>query len=195
MKGFKLFRILCITFITLTITAVNTKAVEKLYPIPGHGMIKLDIPDDLETVYEQNKNGGPPAIFLKTINNEGYGMLVIVSWRKPDEKDFGSDDHLKKSLMKSVRLYLDQLKLDDIPIEHLSGSKNPGYACLLIDKAALENPPKQGDFPYLRQGVIRNGDLLLSYTVFMYSIKPDPVPRLESILQNSIHIDGKNAKH
>jgi hypothetical protein len=60
-------------------------------------------------------------------------------------------------------------------------------AYLLVDKALVGKPPEPGNWPYMRQGVIRAGDVLLKYSLMMYSTEPDPAPVVEGILLKAIH--------
>jgi len=173
-----------------SVAMAGSGAMGKQYPIPGHGTLELDVPAATDALLDQPADGGPPAIAIRPQQGGDYGVIVVVSWREAGDNDFGSDTYLQRMLKEKVRPYLDQLGLADIPLTRLSGGKNPGYACSMTDKALVGKPREPGNFPYLRQGVVTTGDLLLTYLIFMYSQDPDPVPKLEPMFTNAQHHAG-----
>ncbi len=167
--------------------AANLPARTKQYSIPGHGTLELQLPAGLSDLLDQPEGGAPPAIALRPDSGDGYGAMIVVSWRDSDTSDFGSPEHLRRVLESERAPYLKQVGESDVPIVKLSGGPNPGYAYLLVDRSLVGKPPEPGNWPYLRQGVVKVGDLLLKYMIFMYSRDPDPAPGLEGIFVNAVH--------
>jgi len=169
----------------------SSPARKKTYPIPGHGTLELQLPAGLGDLLDQPAGEVPPAIALKA-DDGSYAVMVVVAWRDPEVSDFGSAEHLRRVLDQERAPYLKQVGTTDAPVANLTGGPNPGVAYLLVDKALVGKPPEPGNWPYMRQGVIRAGDLLLKYILMMYSMKPDPTPVVEGILMNaSHHPEGK----
>ena len=188
----RLSSILGVTLFLLSAAAnADSGATGKQYPIPGHGMLELDLPAELDAILDQPAAGGPPAIALRPKQGGDFGVMVVVSWREAADTDFGSDAYLQRVLKEKTRPYLDQLGLAEVPVTRLSGGKNPGYASSMTDESVVGTPPEPGNFPYLRQGVVTTGDLLLTYTIFMYTRDPDPVPTLEPIFTHARHLTAR----
>jgi len=170
----------------LALSSHGWTAVES-YPIPEHGNLLLDIPDSLDATLEQPADNGPPGILLRPRQNPAFAALVVVSWRTSEDADFGTDNHLQRVLKSEAAPYLEQLGLKDVSFTKLSTEGHPGYAYSLVDSSLVDKPPQPGEFPYLRQGVIVVGELLLKYNIFMHFKKPDPVPDIEHILGTAEH--------
>ncbi|MHC4355365.1 MAG: hypothetical protein ACYS0H_21915 [Planctomycetota bacterium] len=180
-----------IFFLLAAVAIADSEAAGKQYPIPGHGMLELDLPADIEGILDQPADGGPPAIALRPKRGGDFGVMVVVSWREPSDTDFGSDAYLQRVLKGKARPYLDQLGLSEVPLTRVSGGKNPGYACSMTDNSVVGKQREPGNFPYLRQGVVTTGDLLLTYMIFMYTRDPDPVPALEPIFTHARHLAAR----
>jgi hypothetical protein len=172
--------------ILFSLSGMAWAAVEG-YPIPEHGKLLLDIPDSIDASIEQPADNGPPGILLRPRQNPVYAVLVVVSWRTSEDADFGTDSHLQRVLRSEAAPYLEQLGLKDISPTKLSTDGHPGYAYTLVDSSLIDKPPQPGEFPYLRQGVIVVGELLLKYNIFMHFKDPDPVPGIERILGTAVH--------
>jgi len=171
----------------VVLAAADSPARKKQFPIPGHGTLELQLPAGLDDLLEQPEGGAPPAIALRPHSEAGYGAMIVVAWRESDTPNFGSPEHLRSVLESERAPYLKQVGESDAPIEKLSGDPNLGFAYLLVDRSLVGKPPEPGNWPYLRQGVVKAGDLLLKYMIFMYSRDPDPAPELERMLVNAVH--------
>ncbi len=187
-------RTLPLIFGLLMLGAATSPARNKSYPIPGHGTLELQLPAGLGDLLDQPKGDEPPAIALRPDDGGSFGAMIVVAWRDADTPDFGSPEHLRRVLETERAPYLKQVGATDVPIVKLSGGPNPGVAYLLIDKALVGKPPEPGNWPYMRQGVIRAGDLLLKYIIMMYATDPDPSPAVERILMNVVHHPQGTAK-
>jgi hypothetical protein len=177
-----------------TLAMAASPAHKKNYPIPGHGTLELQLPAGLSDLLDQPEGGGPPAIALRPDDGGSYGVMIVVAWRDTETKDFGSAEHLRRALETERAPYLKQVQATDVPIVTLSGGPNPGVAYLLVDKSVVGKPREEGNWPYMRQGVIRAGDLLLKYMIMMYSRDPDPAPAVEAILLNAVHHPATDSK-
>lgn len=175
-----------VIMLSLPLLGASSPARKKTYPIPGHGTLELDLPAGLGDLLDQPAGDVPPAIALKA-DDGSYAVMVVVAWRDPADSDFGSADHLRRVLDQERAPYLKQVGATDAPVVNLTGGPNSGVAYLLVDKALVGKPPEPGNWPYMRQGVIKAGDLLLKYILMMYSMKPDPAPVVEGILMGATH--------
>jgi len=179
--------VLALLPLLVVLMASNSPARKKRYPVPGHGTLELQLPEGLGDLLDQPKGDVPPAIALRPDSGGSFGVMIIVAWRDSDTPDFGSPEHLRRVLETERAPYLKQTGQTDAPIVKLSGGPNPGIADDLVDQSLVGKPPEPGNWPYMRQGVVKTGDLLLEYTIMMYSRDPDPAPGIEAILLKAVH--------
>jgi hypothetical protein len=152
------------------------------FPVPCHGEIELRVPKTVAVTFEQPEGETPPAIALVDSVRGAFAAALVVSWPESPEPDFWTPSHLQRELRRESQEYLDQVPGSELEIEQVAPGPNLAYAYSLTDPE-----PKPDEFTYLRQGVAKVGDLLVTYHIFMHSRDPDPVPMLENIVLHAVH--------
>jgi hypothetical protein len=186
MNCFKLLALLPTLFIVLVSTSVANE-----YTIPEHGVLEFSAPSGLSDSVEQSRDGSYIGILLMDEVKRQYAVFIRVSWHAAQLPNFGSQEQLVSVLERELAAYIEQGAKTEGSIKQLDGGKNIGYAISLVDPPAAGTIPDPDDFPYIREGVVKVENLLLNYSILMYSREPDPAPKIEdALLEAIIHTEA-----
>lgn len=138
------------------------------FPIPGYGILLLNLPTSWHDEIYQPREDQPPSIILRPKSgNEFYGWITI-RWPKNEELGFNHPEKIKAFVKQEGETLLDRAVETQILLQELQGSHGIGYFFTLADKS-----PKRGEFRYMTRGAIGVGTLLLSFT-HLYHKKDSP---------------------
>lgn len=159
------------------------------FPIPGDGFLELTIPEHFWAISEKSKDDGQLGILIQARSGIPFAGLVFVALRQDGEAEFGKPAHLERSLRIAAQPYIKQMGGMTLTLEKLSGGTNSGIAYSYTDEVLVGKPMVPNEYPYLRQGVVCVGRrLLLTYSVFMHHLDPNPVAPIEQMLLNAKHL-------
>jgi hypothetical protein len=132
----------------------------KKYALPAHGSLQLNVPAAWADEVRSPPGGVPPTILFRARSGRAFEVLVTPIWRsRPD-----IPEATKETIRQSVQRAADDAKADaveeTIPVRELAGAKGPGYYFAATDKA-----PKPGEYKYLTQGMVKLGDLTVTFTI------------------------------
>jgi len=130
------------------------------FPIPQHGVFKLQVPKAWKDRVSQPPGSPAPTIALSSGGQEAFEVLLSPIWRTWPAAPQAASAEIKRQ----VELSADRMKPNavekEVAIQEIKGASGVGYYFSLTDRA-----PKPGEFKYLLQGMIRVGELQVVFTV------------------------------
>ena len=147
-------------FVTISITAAD-ETFGRLYPLPGHGKLRLEVPSGWVHQISQPANGLPPTIeFKNNSSNESFMILLTPIWPANPDTPPPSDKSIEQQV-KNASVAIGSQSLEKIlRISELKGTSGLGYYYFATDPA-----PKPGEYKYMTQGIIRIGYLSIPFTI------------------------------
>lgn len=147
--------------------AEGSKSIRE-FPIPGHGVLLLNLPTSWHDEIYQPKEDSPPSIILRPKSGDEFYCWITILWPKQGELSFNHPDRIKVFVKQEGETFLDRAVETQILLQELQGGHSIGYFFTLTDKS-----PKRGEFRYMTRGAIGVGTLLLSFT-HLYHKKDSP---------------------
>ena len=139
--------------------AAEPKAVRR-FPIPGHGVLELNVPNPWKAQVHKPQENMPPTIILKPASGDDFQVSGTVRWSKKGEASFNSSDKVQILVEKDGQKLLGKTVESKIVLQKLRGTNSIGYYFSVTDKA-----PDPGEYRYMTEGKIGVGNLLLSVTI------------------------------
>lgn len=153
--------------------------VEREYPVPGHRVLRLMVPEAWASSLDQPPGGLPPTIRLAPPAGEDFMVQITPLWHPRGDPGFTSPENLKK-LAEAAR---DRLRAaareSSIELREIRGPSATGLYFSVTDKTSNLDQPEPGDYPFNTFGVVAVGDLVLTCTILT---KARETPVVESAL-------------
>jgi hypothetical protein len=143
-----------------TVSAAGKVTAED-YPVPGHGELRLQVPEDWQVRYVYTEDGSMrPTLQVFPLEGAAFQMTVTVYWHDGMDRDITSAESLRDRVQRAGTEALPSStdkELDVVPIE---GIDRAGFLYDLHDANALDE-----EYHYLTQGALVVGQLVLAFTI------------------------------
>ena len=154
----------------------------KRYALTGHGTFIVPVPPGWRDDVKQDNKGHPPTISYRIGTRKDAQVMITPIWRARADAPPLSKESLRKNVEAAATAIREQALEKDIPVVEFNGKSGAGYYFEATDKA-----PKPGEFKFLRQGMLKVGDLLVAFTILSDS-RQEPVLRdAMQMLQGAAH--------
>jgi len=153
---------------------------ERQFPIPGHGVLKFEVPESWIDDVNQPSKDLPPTITFSPPSGESFKILITAMWSPKKEEDFNKPPKIKSALEQRGQRLLPTAEETELKLCGLKGPSYWGYYFSLADKA-----PKQGEFKYLTQGALGLGDLLLSFSILTNEKESEAILEAKTMLRSA----------
>ncbi len=175
-----LIPVLSLVFLAGSIaSAIGPKAVRK-YPIPGHGVLELNVPASWKGEIHKPQENMPPTIIFKPASGDDFEVSVMVLWSKKGEQGFNNADKIRTSIEKEGQKLLPKTVETKIVLQEIKGLKNTGCYFSVTDKA-----PEPGEYRYMTRGSIGVGNLLLNATILHRVKESESIKEALSMLRDA----------
>jgi len=140
---------------------------------------------------EQRQPGSAPTIsFVPALGDEF--LVLLTPSRDPGRLDFNSPARVRAFVERSGQGMLGGSVEKAVALESLSGTTAQGFYYTLTDRAAVGKPSVRGDYPYVTQGAVATGDLLVVFSIF-HRTKDDPERQAALVMVAGLRQQGKGA--
>jgi hypothetical protein len=148
-----------IPFIFITYVSGAEEPVERLYTLPGHGKLRLEVPKAWVHNIKQPANGLPPTIIFNMPSSNSFLITVMPIWPSKETIPVPTDESTQRRVINAAEAIQSQSvkKLEIIRIKGISGY---GYYF-----SATDPSPKIGKYKHMAQGIIRVGELSLPFSI------------------------------
>lgn len=130
------------------------------YPLPNHGVFELLVPVTWTDEVRQPPGELPPSILFNPATGNHFHLLVTPVWSMQPGGDVATPEKLKATVTIMGERVLPTAVETELTVLELKHGESIGYYYLVTDKAS-------GGFPYMIQGAVGTGDLLVSFTLLL----------------------------
>ena len=175
---------LAIVLLLLTTTSVVTaeESATRNYPLPDHGVVRLDVPKSWQEKIKQTPDKRPPTFIFTPQNGATFLVVVTPIWPAGPNVMLPSLDEIKESVATAANRVGPQSVEGSIKIRELKGLSVDGYYFSATDKA-----PAAGEFKYMTQGTLQLMNLLVTFSVMTNDGAENVVPATLEMLRGIIH--------
>lgn len=174
-----------VTLLFLSCSAVAEESEVRSFSLPKHGTLNLAIPKSWQGRVSQPPDNLPPTIVFAPPGAPTYQVLITPIW--PAKPAIVLPDHagVRKSVERAVENAKSQAVEKNIPIKEIKGSSAAGYYFSVTDKA-----PKPGEYKYMTQGMIRLGELMITFAAFTNDGYKNAADQAITAMQSATNTNG-----
>jgi hypothetical protein len=167
-------------FGSIALTAQAQELKTQSFTLPGHGQLTLKFPATWDSKVEQSGNN-PPTIGFKPKTDNNFNVLLTPGWPIDPSKDVSSPDKVRDLVEKVGAASLPQAVEKKLTIKEFGADGKTGYYFApLTDKA-----PNPGEFKYMSQGMIKEGNLILIFTLLTNSKETKELDTVLNVIANA----------
>jgi hypothetical protein len=153
------------------------------FQLPGHGSLQLDVPGSWKDDVEQPPNRLSPTIRFEPKSGVPFEVVITPSW--PPKKDTpppGAEEMKRQVRLAAERVRPEAVE-ESIEVLELKGASGPGYYFSVTDRE-----PKPDEYKFMTEGVIRVGDLMVTFTILTHDGQADIVMDALAMLKDAVHL-------
>jgi hypothetical protein len=135
-------------------------AASQNFVLPGHGTLLLKVPEGWKSSVKQPQGGLPPTIGFGAQTGGPFIVLITAVWGASPGGGAPDDTKLRSTVVSAAKSAEPQSVEGSLPLQSLVGASGRGYYFRATDRA-----PKPGEWKYLTQGMIRTGEIALTFTI------------------------------
>lgn len=158
------------------------------YALGQHGSLRLTVPLSWKDKVSQPPNGLPPTILFMPEQGAAFKVLLTPIWSDRSGAQLPIASDIRKKVEEAAAQAKAQVLDPDVTVLELAGSTGAGF-----HYAATDRTPNPGEYKRMDQGMLRVGDLLMSFTILSQDAA-DPANRAAlAMLEGAAHSTGQTA--
>lgn len=165
--------------------AAEPATAVRAYDLPGHGKLELAVPKNWKEEVRRPA-GLPPTITFTPPRGNEFHVQITALWSPQGDPGFNTPEKVRALVEQSGRGALPQARERTLVVQTLQGgtaSVPLGYFYTLTDKA-----PGPDEYPFMTQGAVAVGELLLTFTVLQRQTHGPEPRRTLDMLAGGRHI-------
>jgi hypothetical protein len=153
-------------FILLLVSSAFAAAPTRTaFAVPRHGNLTLELPAGWSGSVRDSDTGLPPTIRL--VNGGGTEILLTPFWSLRKQPGFNAPERIHTLVEKMAASAAPTSVEGELPLHDIVTASGTGYYIQATDRA-----PKEGEYPYMAQGSVPAGELLVGFTVLTHTKPP-----------------------
>jgi hypothetical protein len=159
MHRIKLSVALLALLVTATTVAGANSTAPRRFTLPEHGQFVIEVPGDWKGEMSQPANRMPPTIAFTPASGKPFQVLMTTVWPVTKGQP-QSRDQLRATVQRGVDGAKSQAVEKELRIVEFQGRTGPGFYFAATDRA-----PKPDEYKFLTQGIVRVGELSVTFTI------------------------------
>jgi hypothetical protein len=160
MHRIKLSVVLLALLVTATAVAQANSTAPRRFTLPEHGQFVIQVPADWKGEMSQPANRMPPTITFTPASGKPFHILMTTIWSATKDRQPQSRDQLRATVQRGVDGARTQAVEKELQVVEFQGRTGPGFYFSATDRA-----PKPDEYKFLTQGVVRVGELSVTFTI------------------------------
>ncbi len=160
MRRIKLSVALLSLLVAATAVAQATTPAPRRFTLPEHGRFVIPVPADWKGQMSQPANRTPPTITFTAASGRPFHVLMTTIWPATRDGQPQSRDQLRATVQRAVDGAKTQAVEKELRVVEFQGRSGPGFYFSATDRA-----PKPDEYKFLTQGVVRVGELSVTFTI------------------------------
>jgi len=158
------------------------------YALGQHGSLQLTVPASWKDKVSQPPNGLPPTILFVPESGAAFKVLLTPIWSDRSGAQLPIASDIRKKVEQAAAQAKAQVLDPDVTVQEMAGSTGVGF-----HYAATDRTPNPGEYKRMDQGMLRVGDLLISFTILSQDAS-DPANRTAmAMLEGAVHSTKQTA--
>jgi len=155
------------------------------YELRDRNSIELKIPASWKSEIEDGPQLPYATITLQPKAGNPFDILISpIVFRDNDTNSLNAKD-IRRCVQAGIDVIKDRAVEKEVKVKELNSSTGPGYCYTVTDRA-----PKPGEYKYMTSGIVRVGDLAVSFTVLTNDGQQKIIDQALAMLRSAIHIKG-----
>jgi len=163
--------------------ASAAETATKSYALPERGRFQMNVPVGWAEQLRRPAPASPPTITFRPARGRSFEILVTPIWRVGTDVPASTKEAIRQSVQRAAEDAKGQAVEKSIPVVEFSSSTGPGFYFSATDKA-----PKQGEFRYMTQGMLKVGDLTVAFTILTNEGQEQVTRDAIGMLKSAVHI-------
>ena len=179
------FFISAILLVLVSASALCAETIKRVYPIPLHGEMVMQVPADWDVSYVSMGETRPPVVtFYQQDKTDQYLFQLNTSmfWDDGYSRDIKNSQTIRDLVESTGQSALPSSVEQNLDLQEIIGSDGQGYYFTLTDARA-----GQGGFKYLLQGALNVGSVLVVFSLFTIEDNKELVETTLTMLKTAIH--------
>jgi hypothetical protein len=177
--------VLSLWCLTASANAQTSGTSERRIALPDHGALLIQIPRDWREHVRQPPNRLPPTIALEPASGKPFRVLITAMWPATKDRPPQSRDQIRAAVERAAQNARPQAVEAQLPVVEFQGRAGPGFYFSATDRA-----PKPGDYTFLTQGMLRIGELSVTFTILTNEGQESVVKQALDALKTAAHVGG-----
>jgi hypothetical protein len=167
----------------LAATAGAVDTFGRLFPLRDQEKLKLEVPVSWFHEIRQGSAGAPPTILFKTKSPDSFLVLLTPIDPSRETVAAASDASIRRQVEDSARKAEPSSVEKKLEVMELRGASGRGYYFFATDPS-----PRPGTWKYMTQGILRVGELAISFTILTNEGQKDVINDALRMLRNAKHL-------
>ncbi|MCC6140855.1 MAG: hypothetical protein IT389_09615 [Nitrospira sp.] len=175
----------CAMVIGVVLAAASAHAeatAPREYALGQHGSLHLTVPVSWKDNVTQPLNGLPPTIAFVPERGAAFRVLLTPIWSDRSGAVLPVASDIRKKVEQAAAQAKAQAVESDVAVQEMAGTTGVGYYYAVTDRAS-----KPGEFKRMKQGMLRVGDLLVSFTILSQNASDQAVQQATAMLEGASH--------
>ncbi len=168
--------------LSLSLSVFAEEADIRRYELRDGNSIELKIP----TSWKSELKDGPQLPYATITLQPRAGSLfdILISpivFRGNDASSLSAND-IRRRVQAGIDVIRNRAVEKEVEVKELNGSTGPGYYYTVTDRK-----PKSGEYKYMTSGIVRIGDLAVSFTVLTNDGQTKIIDQALAMLRSATH--------
>jgi len=146
--------------IAASAAAQSERTTERRFTLPDHGNLVMQVPRDWKDHVRQPPNRLPPTIALGPRSGRPFVILMTAVWPTTKMRPPQSREQLRAAVEQGAQGVKAQSVEKELPVVEFQGRTGPGFYFSATDRV-----PKPGEYKFVTQGIVRVGELTVTFTI------------------------------
>ena len=168
--------------LSLSLSIFAEEADIRRYELRDDNSIELKMPTSWKSELKDGPQLPYATITLQPRTGSPFDILISpIVFQDNDTSSLSAKD-IRRRVQAGINVIRNRAIEKEVEIKELNGSTGPGYYYTVTDRA-----PKSGEYKYMTSGIVRVGNLAVSFTVLTNDGQQKVIDQALAILRNAIH--------
>ena len=158
------------------------------YALGQHGSLRLTVPLSWKDKVSQPPNGLPPTILFVPESGAAFKVLLTPIWSDRSGAQLPIASDVRKKVEQAAAQAKTQVLDPDVTVLEMAGATGVGF-----HYAATDRTPNPGEDKRMDQGMLRVGDLLISFTILSQDASEPANRSALAMLEGAAHSTKQTA--
>ena len=152
------------------------------YPLPEHGVLRMNVPAAWRDDVRSGSSALPPTIVFGPASGERFEVLVTPFWRAQADAPLPTKDVLRQRLEQAIEGVRPRALEQEIKPVEFAGTTGTGVYFSVTDRE-----PNPSEYKFMTQGIFGVRELTVAFTILTNDGEREVVRQALAMLQTAVH--------